>query len=63
MTDQKKALTLISCPSQQETLQEKLQKIKFVNPISGQAHSWKKSEYVKMLALKAQQSLDLIGSD
>jgi hypothetical protein len=54
---------MTAAPSQGETLQDKLQKIKFVNPISGQLHTWKKSDYVKGLALKAKQSLDLLGTD
>ena len=63
MTDQKLALEMNDQASQPETLQEKLQKIKLVNPVNGQAVTWKKSEYVKSLALKAKQSLDLLSSD
>jgi uncharacterized protein YlbG (UPF0298 family) len=61
MTDTDKAIKLNS--QQSETLQEKLEKIKFVNPINGQAHSWKKSQYVKGLALKVQTGLQLVNFD
>jgi len=63
MTDQMHALQITNPASQPETLQEKLQKIKLVNPVSGQATTWKKSEYVKSLAFKAKQSLGLLSSD
>lgn len=63
MTDQMHALQISNPASQPESLQEKLQNIKLVNPVSGQATTWKKSEYVKSLAFKAKQSLDLLGSD
>jgi hypothetical protein len=61
MNDSDKAIKLNS--QQSEKLQEKLEKIKFVNPTNGQAHSWKKSQYVKTLALKVQQALLLLNSD
>jgi hypothetical protein len=46
-----------------QTLQEKLSKIKFANPATGEPHSWEKSAYVKGLARKIQQTLHLINTE
>lgn len=59
MTDSQQAIQM---QTQQTThhLQEKLEQIKFTLPCSSQPHSWKKSAYMKSLALKAQQSLNSV---
>lgn len=58
MNDTEQASSKAQAPP--ETLQEKLAKIKFVNPTTGQTHSWEKCAYVKGLARKIHQTLHLI---
>jgi hypothetical protein len=60
MTDSQIAINLHSNEASQ-ALQEKLEKLTFLNPNTGKIHSWKKSSYMKSLALKVQQSLDAIN--
>lgn len=60
MTDSQQAIHLQAQQTGQH-LQEKLEQIKFTLPNSSQAHSWKKSAYMKSLALKAQHSINSIS--
>ncbi len=48
---------------EEESLQEKLEKIKFILPQSGQTHIWKKSSYIKNLAIKVQNSFHLMSQE
>jgi hypothetical protein len=61
MNDAEQATSQVQAPP--ETLQEKLAKIKFVNPNTGQAHPWEKCAYVKGLARKIHQTLQLIDTE
>lgn len=61
MNDAEKASTHLQ--EHVPTLEEKLSKIKFVSPLTGQPHSWQKSTYVKELARKIHQTLHLINTE
>lgn len=58
MTDSQQAIQMQTQQTPQQ-LQEKLEQIKFTLP-NQQVHSWKKSAYMKSLALKAQHSLNAL---
>lgn len=55
MTDSQQAIQKQTQPPAPQ-LQDKLEQLKFTLP-NAQVHSWKKSAYMKSLALKAQHSL------
>lgn len=57
MTDTEKAS---KCATAEESLDEKLKKVKFVIPQSGASHEWSKSEYVRKLALRVKLSMELL---
>lgn len=46
-----------------ETVQQQLASIVFINPATGQPHSWNKSLYIKKLALKAKNALQAISME
>lgn len=56
MSDISQAITMQEISNY--NLQQKLEKTKFIDPLTGQSYQWKKSVYLKKLSKKAKQALN-----